>query len=533
MVEFLERIIKSDSCKIKPDSKRLKTDKQLQGIMPKSHCFFYILFVSLLVGFFSCEEDFEDFSTNPQDLLSFSVDTLSFDTVLTTVNSPFRTFMVYNRNSKPLLISSVRLAGGNESGFKINVDGFAGSSFENIEIGANDSIYVFVDVKPKANGEYIPTYFNDQIVFVTNDIQQQIVLTAYGQDIFRWRGVVLTSDSILSNQKPFLIYDSLVIDKGVTVEIKDGTTFYMHNNAELIVRGTLKVKGTVEKPVVFRGSRTDEIVGIPFDRIPGQWDGISFDSDSYENEFENVHIRNNKSGMDFEVSDPLRNKITMKNVILTNVSGTLINAINCKMIAENCEFSNAKNAILRLIGGSYHFTHCTIANFYPSQPEYGWLHSNNETLLLSNTYYPESPEGEIPNPQYFPLLEAVFSNTIIWGEKPVTSDIVIYKNPETAMSYTFINCIIPNEGFNDEDFIDCLFKSNPLFSDTEFIDSSFQTEEKNVIGTFDFSLQEKSPARNMANQDIAKTIPYDLKGFSRFADNQPDAGAYEYKTKVE
>jgi hypothetical protein len=497
--------------------------------MRQSHCVFYILFISLLAGFSACNEDFEDYSTNPQNLLTFSVDTLSFDTVLTTVNSPIQFFKVYNKNNKPLLISSVSLAGGNESGFKINVDGFAGSAFENVEVGANDSIFVFVDVKPKENGEYIPTLFNDQIVFVTNGVQQKIVLSAYGQDVFTWRGIVLTSNEKLSNQKPFLIYDSLVIEEGATIDIMEGSSFYMYNNAQLIVRGTLKIKGTVEKPVIFRGSRTDHVIGIPYDLIPGQWGGIRFASDSYGNEFENVYIRNGKFGMDFEVSDPSRNKITLKNVILTNASGTLFHAVNCDIVAENCEFSNAKNALLNLTGGSCRFTHCTLANFYPSVPEYGWLNSDNETLILTDTYYPETKGNEAAEPLYFPVLNAEFSNTIIWGGKSAISGIMIDKNPQTFISYTFQNCIIPNKDLDNENFIDCLFDANPLFKDTEFIDTATQAGENVTVATFNFSLQEKSPARNVANPEISKIIPYDLKGFHRFADGQPDLGAYEYK----
>ncbi|GHT27191.1 hypothetical protein FACS189432_03150 [Bacteroidia bacterium] len=490
--------------------------------MPKSHYFFYILLISLLTSFFACNEDFEDYSTNPQNLLAFSTDTLSFDTVLTTVNSPIQALKVYNPNSKPLLISSLNLASGTDSGFKINVDGFAGSSFQDIEIGANDSIYIFVDVKPKENGKFIPSLLNDHIVFITNGVQQQVVLEAYGQDIFKWKGVILASDSVLSNEKPFLIYDSLVIEEGVSIEIQAGTTFYMYNNAQLIVKGNLKIHGTVENPVTFRGSRTDNMLDISYDKIPGQWGGIRFASNSYENEFENVSIRNGKFGMDFELSDPSRNKITMKNVMLTNVSGALIHAVNCDIIAENCEFSNAKNAILHLTGGSCLFTHCTLANFYPYAPESGWLNSDNETLIITDAYYSE----ENTELQYFPVLKADFLNTIIWGGKLPASSVYIEANPQTPIPYFFRNCLLPNKNTNDAHYTDCLFQTDPLFRDMEFSDT--QTDGKKVYATFDFSLQEQSPARNIANPDISKNIPYDIKGFYRFTDGQPDLGAYEF-----
>jgi hypothetical protein len=491
--------------------------------MHKSFSVFSIIFILLLTNLFACNEDFENYSTNPQDLLAFSVDTLSFDTVLTTVNSPMKVFMVYNHHSKPLLISSVRLAEGVNSGFKINVDGFAGSSFENIEIGANDSLFVFVDVKPKANGQLASALLNDHVIFMTNTIEQKVVLEAYGQDVFSSKSLILTSDTVLSNEKPYLIYDSLVVEKGALVEVGEGSVFYMHNNAQVIVRGVLKIKGSIDKPVVFRGSRTDALIDIPYDRIPGQWGGIRFSADSYGNEFENVYLRNGRFGLDFEPAEPVQNKLAMKNVVLTNVSGILLNAVNCRIVAENCEFSNSRYAVLNLTGGSYQFTHCTIANFYPEARESGWLNSDNETLILTDTYYSEAEDN---NPQYFPVINADFSNSIIWGGK-LTSQIHIEENPKTSLTYSFRNCLIPNEGSNDDVFVDCIFHANPLFIDTDFIDKAKEKDEKDVFATFDFRLQERSPARNVANPEISRKIPYDLKGVDRFADGLPDLGAYE------
>jgi hypothetical protein len=522
MVGLPARTPKSDSGKINSCRKRLLD-------MSDFRYFFYILVLSLQVSFFACNDDFENYSTNPRDLLSFSTDTLSFDTVLTTINSPVQLFKVYNRNSKPLLISSVSLAEGENSNFKINVDGFAGSSFENIEILAKDSLYVLVDVKPAANGNTTPTLFNDQVVFVTNNVSQKVVLEAYGQDAYKWKGMVLTSNSILSNQKPFLIYDSLVIKEGITLEIKEGTTFYMHNNAQLIVKGTLKIRGSQKKPVIFRGYRTDYLSWIPFDVIPGQWDGIRFTSKSYKNEFENVRIYNGKFGMYFEESDPSQDKIKLKNVVLTNVSGTLIKAVNCKITAENCEFSNAKDVILNLIGGIYRFTHCTIANYYPSvSAETGWGKTGNETLILTDTYYPETEDDLPAEPQYFPVISADFYNTILTGGMS-TSGIYYDDNPETFIFVHFHNCLIQNEGYNDEDFVDCIFHEDPLFMKTD----PFKNERQIFIPSFDFRLQKESPLRNAADPEISGQLPYDLNGVERLVDGKSDIGAYEYSEEEE
>jgi hypothetical protein len=480
----------------------------------------------VLSGFWACNDNFEDYSRNPQDCLAFSTDTLSFDTVLATVNSPVKAFMVYNPNKKPLLISSIALAEGENSHFKINADGFAGATFTDIEIQANDSMYVLVNVKPAETGQSGPTLLNDYIVFTTNSVQQKVTLRACSQDVDKHRGLVLSADTILSNTKPFLIYDSLVIQAGVTVEVREGTTFYMSNNALLMVRGTLKIKGTVENPVVFRGSRTDKLplasIAIPYDLIPGQWGGIVFDSTSYHNEWEHVRIRNGKFGMLFRVSDPSLEKIRMKSVMLTNVSGHLIEAVNCNMVAENCEFSNAKDNLLDLVGGRYTFTHCTVANYYPSLKEAGWGNSKDGTICLSDSMV----SLDFETTEHYPVLGFNVSNSIIAGNMK-TSGISVPTNRNLPEPLIFRNCVLTDTLIQSSNmnYTDCIFK---VKADSLFNKTDCRTENLSFWPVFDFGLLEKSPARNVANLEISQQIPWDMKGINRLEDGLPDAGAYEF-----
>jgi len=488
--------------------------------MHKPYGLFYLFIILLSTNFFACKNDFENYSNNPSDLLTFSVDTLSFDTVLTTVNSPVLSFRVYNKNAKPLLISSIQLAEGTNSNFKINVDGMAGSTYENVEVLANDSLYVFVNVQPKENGQFTPRLFNDYILFETHGVQQKVVLEASGQDVYIWKGVVITEDSVLNNQKPYLIYDSLVIGKGATVEIGEGTVFYMYNGAQLIINGTVKMKGSVEKPIVFRGSRTDYMVTIPYDLIPGQWGGIRMGPDSYDNELENVRIRNGTYGMDLEAgSDPSRSKLHLMNVVLTNVAGTLLQAVNCNIVAENCELSNAKDALLYLVGGSSRFTHCTIANYYPYNPNLGWFNSNVESLIITDADTTDT---------YYPVMNAGFFNSIIWdGRYSSTPAIRIEEtNQDMSIPYVFQNCLLPDQGATDDHFVDCIFQAvdSTLFQKTDPND----WENNTWYPSFDFRLRKDSPAKDVANLEIASQIPYDLTGFYRLTDGHPDLGAYEY-----
>jgi hypothetical protein len=387
-----------------------------------------------------------------------------------------------------------------------------------------------VNVKPVETGQPTPTQFNDNVVFVTNSVQQKVVLQAFGQDVYKHQGFIFDKDTILSNFKPYLIYDSLVINEGVTVEIQEGTTFYMANNAFVIVRGTLKIRGTIENPVTFRGSRTDNLplsLPIPYDLIPGQWRGIGFDSTSYNNEFKNVCIRNGRFGMIFKVSDPSREKIKMKNVVLTNVSGTLIQAVNCNIVAENCEFSNAKDYLLYLVGGLYKFTHCTIANYYPSLKEAGWGNSNNETLSLSD----ELTDLDFVTTEYYPVLGFDVFNSIIAGAMTASEiSVSLKQNPSEPLN--FLNCVFTNNK-PDKSYInysDCIFnvKADSLFNKVDC-----RNEKRNFWPVFDFGLLENSPARKVANFEISKQIPYDIKGVNRLENGLPDAGAYEFVAKDE
>ncbi|MDR0427794.1 MAG: hypothetical protein LBH12_04225, partial [Dysgonamonadaceae bacterium] len=464
-----------------------------------------IFFIPIIFFFtYSCDDGFEDYSTNSDHRLTFSTDTISFDTIISTISTSYRAFKVYNKNSDHLLISTIYLEKGEQSEFKMNVDGQAAVSLNNVEIRSNDSIFVLINAKPAETGMNTPQNMTDYIVFVTNGVQQKVLLEASAQDAFLWTGIILDSDSVLSNEKPYVIYDSLVIEKSAHVQIPEGAIFYMHNHSEIIVKGTLTAKGSLEKPILFRGDRLDNLIpDIPYDRVPGQWKGFRFDSDSYNNKLEYVYIRNGIHGLNCELSDPELLKLKLKNVVITNFKGILIHSVNCNIVAENCEFSNSQSALLNMIGGNYSFTHCTFANYYPGNAA-GWGRTDNMTLVFQNEYF----EGE--EKQYFPITKADFYNSIVWGSKEKSSSrILIKKSDESDIAYYFENCLIPIDEKADwsSDWINqCILNKNPEFK-TLLIGESGKSEF-----IYDFGLTEKSPAVNAANRFISETIPLDLKG---------------------
>lgn len=93
----------------------------------------YLLVLSALTFLLTfCRED--DLTTNPSDKLSFSADTLGFDTVFTTVGSTTQGFLIFNSHKNRINISSARLAGGSSSPFRMNIDGMSGKELSNINV---------------------------------------------------------------------------------------------------------------------------------------------------------------------------------------------------------------------------------------------------------------------------------------------------------------------------------------------------------------------------------------------------------------
>ena len=132
----------------------------------------------------SCADD-ESFSSSRTDLLSFSTDTVSLDTTFSNVPTPTRSFWVYNRTGKGLRCSSVRLENGNQTGYRVNVDGSflgqtAGFQTQNVEVRKGDSIRVFVELTSHQQYQDDPQLVEDNLLFqLESGVQQKINLKAY------------------------------------------------------------------------------------------------------------------------------------------------------------------------------------------------------------------------------------------------------------------------------------------------------------------------------------------------------------------
>ena len=115
--------------------------------------------------------DEEKFDSRAGDRLRFSVDTLSFDTVLAGVDTPTRYFMAYNPNSHGVSITDVSFAGGASGGFRVNVDGMYinHGMTQTIDCRGGDSLRVFVELTPTASTDEVCSDITVQLRFTLSN----------------------------------------------------------------------------------------------------------------------------------------------------------------------------------------------------------------------------------------------------------------------------------------------------------------------------------------------------------------------------
>lgn len=457
----------------------------------------------IVLGILGCRRDVP--STDPALELAFSTDTLMFDTVFTTIGSATRNFKVYNHNNQFVEIQSVSLAGGVNSPYRINVDGAAGPRAGNILIGAHDSLYVFVEVTVDPTAQNAPLLIADSVVFVCNSHVHDVKLAAWGQDVYLHRAAIVTSDTVLTADKPHLIYDYMLGMPNATITIEAGARLHFHNNALLWVAGTLQAVGTHDNRIVFEGDRLE-----PFyvDK-PGQWAGIRLNAGSRHNVLKWTQIKNAILGLQVDTCvTPGAPTLRLSHSSITSTSYVGLLAQGAVVEADNCLFANSAQACVALtLGGTYSFYHCTLANFWAD-----YMYRQAPTLTLNN-YYIAGTDGSL---QARDLKKADFYNCIIYGSLNDELFIDNRYNAQTVdalMEYHFASCILRTtlDTANTAHF-EQTSRQNPMFKD---------------VTNLCFELDTLSPAKDAANVEMASRFNIDLNNYNRLTDTKPDIGAFE------
>ncbi|HET9057332.1 MAG TPA: choice-of-anchor Q domain-containing protein [Chitinophagaceae bacterium] len=456
-----------------------------------SLCSFFVFIID------SCKK--EKLLTNGNAAIIINRDTLNFDTVFTSTGSITQYFTIINPNNQKIQLSSIRLMGGNTSPFKINADGINGPTINNIEIEANDSIYVFVLVTINPNTASLPFVINDSIQINWNGNTLSKHLQAWGQNAHFLRNKVINVNTIWENDLPYVILGGIRVDTNINLTINPGVRIYSHADAPFIVDGTLTINGTKQDSVIFRGDRLDE----DYRDFPGSWPGIYFRDQSKDNQFTYVIIKNAFQGIVVQNPSPNANpKVTLSQCIIDNIYDAGILGIQSSIKADNCLISNCGSNVAVALGGNYSFTHCTIATYSSS-----FINHKNPVLFASNAL--KQNNQTLTN-----NLFANFTNCIIWGEGgSVEDEVVTDKQGNNTYSVTFDNVLYKVKTDPANIVINASIKNQPPVFDSIDVGTRF----------YDFHLKAASPA---INKGKTTGLAIDLDGRPR-ANGLPDLGCYE------
>jgi hypothetical protein len=495
--------------------------------------FITFLICIALASVSSCRKDF---STIPNfGSLEFSKDTIFLDTVFTNIGSATYNLKVYNRGRKSITIPKITLENGTSSNYRLNVDGIAGKEFNDIDILAKDSIFVFIETTINANNIIDPLY-TDKILFDNGSNQQDVNLVTLVQDAnfiypgkdpitmkidsltidgqaTNIKGRFLTDDELtFTNLKPTVIYGYAAVPGNKTLTIEAGARVHFHNNSGLIIddKATLKVNGTLTEKVVFEGDRLES----SFSKIPGQWGTIWMRAGSKDNEIYHAQIKNGIIGILIDsIGSTSTPTLKLQNSEIYNHSNFGILARETSIEGHNVVIGSAGEAsFAATIGGTYNFTHSTFANFWNSGIR------QLPTVLINNFFTYVDTNGQEIN-ETRDLHAANFTNCIFDGNNNI--EFVLDKvDGGGIFNYNISNCMIQfndtSNSFDDNtelDFTNSYYQNIILNGKTHFRDSQ----------NSDFIIGQDSDAINKADTSL---FNLDILGVDRTTN--PDIGAYQH-----
>ena len=314
-----------------------------------------LLYILLPLLFMACAED-EDWTTDASMKLTFSSDSISFDTLISTVPSSTKTLTLYNYNKKGIRLNRAYLGKGSESCFRVNVDGqhLTNGAGEDFQVPHRDSIVVRIEVTPPMTRQDEPVEIEDDLYFLLESgVLQRVHLTAGAQDAIFLKAHVIQADTLISSPKPIVIYDSLVVTPDAVLRISAGTRLLFHDGAGLEVYGRVEAQGTTESPVVFRGDRTYHMFDyLPYDNTPSRWQGIRLHPSSHDNLFDNCDIHSGCYGIVCDSTNQEAKVLTLQNSVIHNIGGDGLRLTNCISEVLNSQISNTLGRCVAILGGA-------------------------------------------------------------------------------------------------------------------------------------------------------------------------------------
>lgn len=508
----------------------------------------YLYGLAILFGLIfwsSCRNDFESVPSTGN--LEFSRDTVYLDTVFTNIGSSTYNLKVYNRSDDDINIPSLRLGEGESSNYRLNVDGLPGKVFNDIQILAKDSIFIFIETtlditSPPASGtEFL---YTDQILFDGGANEQKVELVTLvkdaiflfpedlGNGIFETlnlgmdpdgndiliEGFILDDTELnFTNEKPYVIYGYAAVDVGKTLTIDPGARIHFHASSGILVANTGSIQALgapstdpelMENEIIFEGDRLEP----DFSYIPGQWGALWLTNGSTNNIFRHTTIKNSVVGILMEGNDG-DETLRLENVQIYNNANVGLLARTGNVYGENVVIDNSGQSSLALsLGGTYTFNHSTFANH--------WTNSFRSFPAVQIDNFLQISETDVLAAD---LVQANFNNCIVYGNEMREIGMARVDDSSVQFNFNFNNCLIRFDDPNGD------FEDNPLY---DFANPAYFTEiVRNVDPVFEnVNLNNLNIETGTSGADgIGEpgiTPPFDLNNTARSA-TAPDAGAYE------
>ena len=439
--------------------------------------FYFLAIAWCLVA---CQDD-DQFSASTGLRLEFPSDTLLMDTVFSRTPSSTYTFWVHNQNDTGIRMDRIRLKRGNQTGFRVNVDGIYldnanGSQTSDVEIRRNDSLLVFVELTPGETGKQEPVLVEDDLLFtLESGVEQKVCLQAWVWDAQKLYSPVITKDSLIESTTPLVIFGGIKVEEGATLTVRN-TTLFFHDGAGLDVYGTLQAEDCV-----MRGDRLDDMFDyLPYDRVSGQWSGIHIHENSKDNLLVRTEIRNPLYGVvcDSAELDMDHCRIEMEGCVIHNCEGAGLSAINAYVRLSHCQLSNTGGDCFSIYGGVAEINHCTFAQFYPFTADRG-------AAIRFTNYYVDTE---------FPLF-VYCSKSIMTG---YADDVVMGEmvgEDASTFDYEFRECLMRTPEVTDDPkrFVDIIWETpkDSIEGKKHFV----TIDEDNLI--YDFHLDSLSTAKGL------------------------------------
>ena len=419
----------------------------------------YILLLAVMPWWtISCTE--RGYADEGEVTLTFSADTLSFDTLFTTVGSTTRQVVVYNHSGHDVMLSSVTLQKGRASRFRLNVDGDTSLVARNVEVLDGDSIFIFVQVNVSPNDQTSPFLEEDAILFGNG---QRLPLTAWGRNAVYHTVPEGAPYSVIDcanwdHTRPHVILGIAAVLEGNTLTLQAGDELYFHNDGILAIdsNASLVAVGTAEQPVLFTSLRHDGWYSF----LPGQWQCIWFTGGSTGNSIDHAVVENGTGGLRvYPAAD-----LTVSNTVIRNMSDCALIGQGGAISGSNLLVYDCLSSLTVLRGGNYDFMGCTFADY--------WRYSSRQLQSVVLTNYLLGADGNVA--QLGDLVKADFIDCIIYGNYS-DGEVLVSGIEGVPLNYSFTHCLVRGGEWDE---------------DPQFVD----------IDEDDYHLQENSPATGIGYQ---------------------------------